>query len=61
MKELIYEFLKDWEGYFTASEIHSEFSNISLNYTKSICRQLANEGRVKRWWFRDRWLYRYLS
>jgi len=61
MKEVIYEFLKEWGDFSSPSEIHSQFPNISLDYTKTICRQLTNEGRVRRWWFRDRWLYQFLK
>jgi len=61
MKEEIYEYLKEWRDFSSANEIHSQFPNISLDHTKSICRQLTNEDRVRRWWFRDRWLYQFLS
>lgn len=61
MKEEIYEFLKEWRDFSTAKVIHSKFQNLSLCQIQSICRQLKNEGRVRRWWHRNSWHYQFLS
>lgn len=61
MKNEIYEHLKEWRSFFTAREINSEFPNLSLTQIKRICRQLVDEGRVRKWMHQERWHYQFLS
>lgn len=61
MKEEIYEFLKQWGDFSTAREIKSEFRNLSLAQIESICGELVDEGRVRKWMYREKWHYQFLS